>query len=73
MNPTAFSINGFEIRWYGILIWLGIVAALTLGYYNCKRKNLNFDTVFDGLLVCLPAALIILTAKVHAVKGFGGK
>lgn len=58
MNPTAFSINGFEIRWYGILIWLGIVAALALGYYNCKRKNLSFDTVFDGLLVCLPAAIV---------------
>lgn len=58
MNPTAFRINGFEIRWYGILIWIGVIAAMLLTYYNCKRKKIDFNILFDGFLVCFPAAII---------------
>jgi len=31
MNPVAFSIFGLGIMWYGILIALGVIAAIPAG------------------------------------------
>lgn len=58
MNPIAFSINGFEIRWYGIIIAMGVTAALFLGNLSCKMKNFNFDKLLDTFLVAFPFAVI---------------
>lgn len=57
-NPIAFEIGGYEIRWYGVLIALGIVLAFALAYENCKKKNLNFDALIDGFLIAFPSALV---------------
>ncbi|MBV7273006.1 prolipoprotein diacylglyceryl transferase [Clostridium thailandense] len=58
MNPVAFSIGSFEIRWYGIIIALGITAALILANFNCKRKNYNYDKLIDTFLIAFPFAII---------------
>lgn len=58
MNPVAFSIGNFAVRWYGILISSGMIIALLLSWYNCKRKNLNFDDLVDVFLISLPCAII---------------
>ncbi|OBR95740.1 prolipoprotein diacylglyceryl transferase [Clostridium ragsdalei P11] len=58
MNPVAFSINGFQIRWYGIMIALGVMAALFLAKFNCKNKNYNFDNIVDTFLISFPFAII---------------
>src|SRR5471030_329772 len=58
MNPIAFQIGSFEIRWYGILIAFGVIVAILLAGYNCKRKDVNFDTVLDAFFVAFPAAII---------------
>ncbi|PRR80761.1 prolipoprotein diacylglyceryl transferase [Clostridium vincentii] len=58
MNPVAFEMFSVEIRWYGILICLGVLSALLLANYNCKRKNLNFDLLTDVFLWAFPAAIV---------------
>jgi len=58
MNPIAFQIGSFEIRWYGILIAFGVIVAIVLAGYNCKKKDVNFDTVLDAFFVAFPAAII---------------
>jgi phosphatidylglycerol---prolipoprotein diacylglyceryl transferase len=58
MNPIAFSISGFEIRWYGIIIAFGVTAALFLGNLNCKIKKYDFDKLLDTFLVAFPFAVI---------------
>lgn len=58
MNPVAFSINGFQVRWYGVIIALGVMAALALARVNCKYKNYDFDSVIDIFLISFPAAII---------------
>jgi len=58
MNPVAFQVFGLEIRWYGILICSGVLAALLLAWYNCKKKNLNFDLLTDIFLWAFPVAII---------------
>lgn len=58
MNPIAFSINGFEIRWYGIIIAVGVAVALILANLNCKNKKYNFDDILDTFLISFPFAII---------------
>lgn len=58
MNPIAFSINGFDIRWYGIIIALGVTAALILANFNCKVKKFNFEKLLDTFLIAFPFAII---------------
>ncbi|MBE6047970.1 MAG: prolipoprotein diacylglyceryl transferase [Clostridium sp.] len=57
-NPVAFELFGLEIRWYGILIAIGVVFALTIAYYNCKKLKLDFDILTDGFLWTFPFAII---------------
>ena len=58
MNPIAFQIGNFEVRWYGILIAFGVIVAIILAGYNCKRKDVDFDTILDGFFVAFPAAIV---------------
>ncbi|MEY7998939.1 prolipoprotein diacylglyceryl transferase [Clostridium sp. Mt-5] len=58
MDPIAFSINGFAIRWYGIMIASGVLAAILLANFNCKYKKYNFDDLIDVFLVSFPFAII---------------
>ncbi|MGL5152961.1 MAG: prolipoprotein diacylglyceryl transferase family protein, partial [Clostridium sp.] len=57
-NPIAFEIGSLEVRWYGILIGLGVVLGFILTYFNAKKKKLCFDTLLDGFIWAFPAALI---------------
>lgn len=58
MNPIAFYIFGISIRWYGIFIALGVISAITLAYYTCKFRNINFDLLLDVVLISLPIGII---------------
>ena len=58
MNPIAFEIGNFEVRWYGILIAVGVLIAMALASYNCKKKNIDFDVILDGFLIAFPCAII---------------
>lgn len=58
MNPVAFKIGNFDIRWYAVIILFGIVLGLILAYYNCKNKNLSFDILSDGFLIVFPFAIV---------------
>lgn len=58
MNPIAFSILGFDIRWYGIMISFGIFAGLLLAVYTCRLKGLDYDQLTNAFLLAFPFALI---------------
>lgn len=58
MNPIAFKVGNFDIRWYAIIILTGVLFGLVLAYYNCNKKNLSFDILSDGFLVSFPVAII---------------
>jgi phosphatidylglycerol:prolipoprotein diacylglycerol transferase len=58
MNPVALEVLGLEIRWYGVLIGCGVLIALLLAWYNCKKKNLDFDLLTDIFLWAFPVAIV---------------
>ena len=66
MNPVAFTVFGLPIRWYGILISIGImVARLFLGSKQSKIHNVDFDKLTDIFIVALPIS--ILCARLYYV------
>ena len=50
LNPVAFTIpifGGIEVRWYGIIITLGIILAFTYASHRAKQEGISFDDVLD--------------------------
>ncbi len=59
INPTAFTVFGIEIQWYGIILSLGIVSAFLLFYYLAtKKEQIILDTVYNVTLLVVPIAII---------------
>src|SRR6056297_933368 len=58
MNGVAIEIGPLSIRWYAILINLGIILAIILSRIEAKRQGLNPDTLYDIIIVALPAGII---------------
>ncbi|MFR7984956.1 MAG: prolipoprotein diacylglyceryl transferase [Clostridia bacterium] len=57
-NPVAFTVFGIEVRWYGVLIALGMVLATLLTYKRAPHHGLEPDRVLDFILICIPVGII---------------
>lgn len=57
-NPIAFTIFNLDIRWYAILVTLGIVVAGCLIYFRAPKHELEGDKLFNFMLICVPVAII---------------
>ena len=58
MNPVAFTFFGTEVRWYGILIGIGMLIAVFISYKRAPQFGIVPEKVIDYGLFCLPAAVI---------------
>lgn len=58
MNPVAFSIGGFDIRWYGILIATGMILGILIANYNCKWREVDYDNLLNIVLLSLPIGIV---------------
>ena len=58
VNSTAFSIGSFEVKWYGIIIALGLLLAV---FYAMKRApyfGLDTDKLMDAVIVGVICAVV---------------
>lgn len=58
INPVAFSLGGLEIAWYGILIGLGIIIAMSLASNEGDRKGMPNEFVIDMAFWAVPIAIV---------------
>ncbi|MEC9488724.1 MAG: prolipoprotein diacylglyceryl transferase [Halanaerobium sp.] len=58
MDPVAFSIGPFAVRWYGILIVSGIIIGLLLAMREGRKRCLAPEYFYDFIIVVIPAAII---------------
>jgi phosphatidylglycerol:prolipoprotein diacylglycerol transferase len=57
-DPVAFTIFGFEIRWYGVLIATGVLLALIISCRRAPKHGLNTDNVLDIVIFSVPIGII---------------
>lgn len=57
-NPIAFSMFGLSVRWYGILIAIGMLIGMIIAYKRAPRHDIQSERVIDLVLVSLPAGVI---------------
>ncbi|MBR4150661.1 MAG: prolipoprotein diacylglyceryl transferase [Firmicutes bacterium] len=57
-NPVAFSVGGFDIMWYGIMVVLGMLTALCVGYFSAERYGISKDRTLDVFIILIIAGVI---------------
>lgn len=58
MNPTAFTILGIDIKWYGILIATGALLGVLMGDKLAKEEGLKENIVSDFILIGIIPSVI---------------
>lgn len=56
--PRSFSIFGFDIYYYAVMIVCGIILAVIVATLLMKRRNIPTDWIFDLILCVLPLGII---------------
>jgi phosphatidylglycerol:prolipoprotein diacylglycerol transferase len=55
---VAFHIGSIAIQWYGIILVIGILAAIFLARSEAKRRGDNSDHIITALLFMVPLEFI---------------
>jgi len=58
ITRNALVLFGFQVHWYGLLIALGVLAAVLLACRREKKLGFEKDTTLNIALICVPAAII---------------
>lgn len=65
INPVAFSLGSLEVRWYGILIALGIVLGFIVVQREMVKRGMHPEFFTDLLIWAVPIAII--SARIYYV------
>ena len=58
MDPVAFQIFGLEVRWYGILIAMGVLIGTIIALKESKRLGVGEEPLIDLLIWAIPLSLV---------------
>jgi phosphatidylglycerol:prolipoprotein diacylglycerol transferase len=58
LSRWPFTVFGFPIYWYGIIIALAFLTAVLLALKGSKKYRINPDTILDMVLIAAPAAIV---------------
>ncbi|QTD42823.1 prolipoprotein diacylglyceryl transferase [Sporosarcina sp. Te-1] len=65
INPIAFELGPISVRWYGILITLGIVLAFLVVQREMVKRGMHPDFLTDLLIWAVPISII--SARIYYV------
>ena len=58
VNRTAFTVGGFSVYWYGIIIAVGFVLALIFAMKSLKRYKIKQEPFIDCVIAGIVAGII---------------
>ena len=62
ITRSALVAFGYEVRWYGILIALGVLLAVVLAAHRERRLGLKADSALNIALIAVPVAILCARA-----------
>jgi phosphatidylglycerol:prolipoprotein diacylglycerol transferase len=65
INPIIFQLGPFEVRWYGVLIMLGVALGAAWAARLVSKRGLNPDHIWNALI--LAVVMAILGARLYHV------
>ncbi len=76
LDAVAFTIFGREVRWYGIIVTVGILAAFVYTAWRAGKSvagqsGIAFDDVLDATLLVVPGGIIGARLYFIAFEYFG--
>ena len=69
IDPVAFTIGSFDVRWYGIFITLCIVTMVLWVWHFGKRVGINSELALGTSLVAIPTGIIV-SKLLHVIDKF---
>ena len=70
VNETAFSVGGFQVKWYAILISIGFLLAVLYACKSAKKMNIDVNHLIDATLAGLIGGIVC--ARLYYVFFFPG-
>lgn len=58
LDPIAFTLFGISIRWYGVLISLGMILAMVVVIKRANSYGIDPNKVLDIIIIAIPAGVI---------------
>lgn len=58
LNPIAFSVFGWDVHWYGVIIACGFLLAVTYCYWRAPRFGVDQEKLIDMLFFAVPLCII---------------
>jgi len=58
IDPIIFSIGGFSLRWYGVIVMVGVIVGSLLVEREIKSRGENGDRIWDALVWILPIGIL---------------
>jgi phosphatidylglycerol:prolipoprotein diacylglycerol transferase len=59
INPIAFCIGVFEVRWYGIMVVLAVVAVIVISLLEARRVGLDEEHIYSVGLWAIIGGVIV--------------
>ena len=53
MKVDLFSIGRFTVHTYGVMIAIGVILCVLMGYYRAKRYEMKAESVLDLAILCV--------------------
>ena len=79
MKVDLFSIGHFTVHTYGVMIAIGVILCVVMGYYRAKRMEMKAESVLDLAILCVVMGFlgakvffVILSWKQLSVLGSSG-
>ena len=57
-DPVAFKVFGLDIRWYGIMVVLGMICAVLLSQRRAPKYGIDPERVLDVVLWAIPLGVV---------------
>jgi len=67
INPVLFTIGGLEVRWYGVMMALGVFVLILWTMLQIRRgARLTYDTLLGAAVVGIPSG-IVFSRLLHVI------